>query len=105
MQKSFICPHCQQEVTVAESSATEVVPQVTVPEKVPFFKSGKRKILKGKLRELNADGNLSETDERVLEETAIVLGLKNYPKIEPTQAQSRGVGDFRQLALIQFAAT
>ena len=93
--KSYVCPHCQQQVNVDDSvtaptlmcsacwqefdaatSQTQGVPAVvTLPEKLPFFKSGRKQILRAKVQELNADGELSEIDENVLEETAILLGL------------------------------
>jgi hypothetical protein len=46
-----------------------------LPEKLPFFKSGRKQIVRDKLQELVADGHLSDSDESVLAETAVLLGL------------------------------
>ncbi len=71
--QNVICPHCLQEffATPPDSST-----QVIIPEKLPFFKSGRRKILEERMAELIADGELSNSDEDVLNRTAILLGLK-----------------------------
>ncbi len=91
---NYTCPNCSQECAVAESlTGQDVVcphcskeffatppdnnAQVIVPEKLPFFKSGRRKILEQRMEELVADGELSESDDDVLNKTAILLGLKH----------------------------
>src|SRR5258706_7110425 len=71
--QNVVCPHCSQEffATLPDSST-----QIILPEKLPFFKSGRRKILEERLKELVADGELSEQDEQTLHKTAILLGLE-----------------------------
>jgi DNA-directed RNA polymerase subunit RPC12/RpoP len=90
---NYTCPSCSKECAVAESLTGQNVicpncsneffatppadnSQVIIPEKLPFFKSGRLKILEQRLKELVADGELSDSDEDVLNKTAILLGLK-----------------------------
>lgn len=90
---SYTCPNCSKECAVAESltgqnvicpncseeffaTAPDNNSQVIVPEKLPFFKSGRLKILEQRLQQLVADGELSHADEDVLNKTAILLGLE-----------------------------
>lgn len=70
--QNVVCPHCSQEffATLPDSNT-----QIIVPEKLPFFKSGRRKILAERLQELVADGELSAQDEQTLHKTAILLRL------------------------------
>jgi hypothetical protein len=95
MKKTYVCSHCQQEVNVDESftaptlicsscwqefaapktGANEPAPQIALPEKLPFFKSGRKQILRDKLQEVIADGELSDADDRLLGKTAELLGL------------------------------
>jgi DNA-directed RNA polymerase subunit RPC12/RpoP len=94
-QYNYICPSCSQECVVAESLTGQMVvcphcsldffatppqPQeipnrVVLPEKLPFFKSGRRKILQEKFTELIADGAFDDDDEKLLNETSALLGL------------------------------
>src|SRR4029453_12174669 len=89
---SYTCPHCSMVCSVEEvwSGQNVVCPdcgleffasppdqsQIILPEKLPFFKSGRRKLLDERLHELVADGELSEADEQVLNKTALLLGLQ-----------------------------
>ena len=95
MNKTYECPQCHQSVSVDESfnsptlicsgcwqefnpSSEQVataVQEIVLPDKLPFFKAGKKHILRDKLHELNASGELSPMDENRLEETALRLGL------------------------------
>jgi len=70
---NVICPHCAQEfyATPPEQSIE------AQPEKVPFFKFSRRKLLEGELNRLTADGEYSEADHEALIKTAIRLGLKD----------------------------
>lgn len=70
--QNILCPHCSQEffATPPDHNA-----QIVLPEKLPFFKSGRKKILEERLHQLIADGEMSKEDEDVLNKTAILLGL------------------------------
>ncbi len=89
---SYTCPHCSQECSVEDyltgsdvvcphcSQAFFATPpvnnaQVILPEKLPFFKAGRKKILEEKMHELVADGEMSKEDEQNLTKAAILLGL------------------------------
>jgi DNA-directed RNA polymerase subunit RPC12/RpoP len=81
--QNLICPHCSQEffATAPEQASTAAAPPAetrthsALPEKLPFFKSGRRKILEARLAELVADGELDKSDERDLTYLAAQLGL------------------------------
>ena len=81
--QNLICPHCSQEffATAPEQTSTAAAPpeetrtHSAVPEKLPFFKSGRRKILEARLADLVADGELDKGDERDLTCLAAQLGL------------------------------
>ena len=97
MNTSYVCPHCKHEVDVGESfsGATlvcgecwqefdvstshaptgEIHPKITLPEKLPFFKSGRKLILRDKLHELFAAGAFSELEQSAVEEAVALLGL------------------------------
>jgi DNA-directed RNA polymerase subunit RPC12/RpoP len=71
--QNLICRHCSREFfTPPEQSSTaaappaETQPHSALPEKLPFFKSGRRKILEARLAELVADGELDKNDESAL---------------------------------------
>jgi len=70
--QNLLCPHCAQEffATLPDTNS-----QIILPEKLPFFKFGRKKILTEKLQELIADGELSEQDDQTLQKTASLLGL------------------------------
>jgi hypothetical protein len=69
---NVLCPNCSQDFfATPPDTSTEVI----VPEKLPFFKFGKRKLLEERLEELVADGEMSDSDENVLHKTALMLGL------------------------------
>ncbi len=96
------CPLCKQSVEVPEEMANELIdcpkckgiidaaaarvtsqadmlppdPVETPVEKVPFFKFSRRKLLKGELDRLTADGEYSGEDHNALIKTALRLGLK-----------------------------
>jgi len=91
--QNVVCPHCSQEffATVPDEN-TEVI----APEKLPFFKSGRKKLLQQQLQELVADGEMSEQDERALNKAAILLGLKESDLNELTKEAF-----FKEFNLIQ----
>jgi len=70
--QNVVCPHCSQEFFAAAPDETQVI----APEKLPFFKSGRKKLLQEKLQALVADGEMSEQDEHELNKAAILFGLK-----------------------------
>lgn len=70
--QNVVCPHCAQEFFATSPDNNS---QVTIPKQLPFFKSGRKKILKDRLRELTADGELSANDDSVLTKTALAMGL------------------------------
>jgi hypothetical protein len=71
--QNLLCPHCSQEFfATLPDAGTSIV----LPEKLPFLKSGRRRILEERLQELVADGELSDHDEQTLRKTAILLGLE-----------------------------
>jgi hypothetical protein len=78
-------PHCAQEffATPPEQTPAAEVPtgetrtHSALPEKLPFFKSGRRKILEARLAELVADGELDKSDEKDLTYLAAQLGLES----------------------------
>jgi DNA-directed RNA polymerase subunit RPC12/RpoP len=89
---SYVCPNCSKECSVPESLtgqnlvcpncsheffATPPEPQshFSLPGKLPFFKSGRRKILEQKFTELIADGELDKNGENELDDLVTVLGL------------------------------
>jgi hypothetical protein len=68
-----VCPHCTQEFHATPPEQ----PVEALPEKVPFFKFSRRKLLKGELDRLTADGEYSEADHEALIKAASRLGLKD----------------------------
>ena len=78
------CPHCSVEffATSLELEAAPAVVQDTqqafaLPAKLPFFKSGRRKILEQRLEQLMAasEGTLDQAAEDELNKDAIAIGL------------------------------
>jgi len=91
--QNVVCPHCSQEFfATPPDSSTEIV----VPDKLPFFKSGRRRILEGRLKELIADGEFSDQDERTLQKTAELLGLKESDLDELRQQEF-----FKEFGVVQ----
>ncbi len=72
MAQNVTCPHCSRDffATPPEPSAAPIL-----PERLPFFKSGRRKILEKRLEELVADGELDPNDDRELTYLTASLGL------------------------------
>jgi hypothetical protein len=66
--QNVICPHCEQEFHATPPTAPH-------EEKLPFFKSSRRKILKDELDRLTADGEYDATDHDALIERASKLAL------------------------------
>jgi hypothetical protein len=106
--KIFECPQCHQPVSLPESfdaptvvcsgcwhefsaaagpDTTTQLPDIVLPTKLPFFKSGRKKILLEKLHELTADGELSDSDEALLGQAALRLGLKQEDLNEIEKAE------------------
>jgi hypothetical protein len=79
--KNVVCPSCAAEFfsTPPEGSPSlsDIPPLLptSVPAKLPFFKSGRKKLLAAKLSELVADGELDKNDERELVHLAAQLEL------------------------------
>lgn len=90
---NYSCPHCTGECSVEESLTNNNVicpacsgeffatppegnSQVILPEKVPFFKAGRKKLLQEKLGELVADGELSAQDKDTLNRMALMMDVK-----------------------------
>jgi DNA-directed RNA polymerase subunit RPC12/RpoP len=70
--QNVVCPHCSQEFF---ATAPDHYSEVIVPEKLPFFKSGRKKLLGDRMQELIADGEMSELDQDILTKTALLYGL------------------------------
>src|SRR5260221_11760589 len=70
--QNVVCPHCSQEFFATPPDGNS---EVILPEKLPFFKSGRRKILEERIQDLVADGEMSKVDEDTLKRTAALLGL------------------------------
>lgn len=70
--QNVVCPHCSQEFFATPPTSTT---QPILPEKLPFFKSGRKKILAERMDQLIADGEMSNGDQDTLNRTAIMLGL------------------------------
>jgi hypothetical protein len=79
--QSLTCPSCLQEFFATPPASP--TPQTLegaqagfqLPKKLPFFKSGRRKILEGRYRELMAAGPMEDSAEDELIVLAISLGL------------------------------
>jgi hypothetical protein len=72
--QNVICPNCSEEFLATPPDNTA---DIILPEKLPFFKSGRKKILEKRMQELIADGKLSKADEDLLDRTALLLGLEH----------------------------
>src|SRR5580700_689664 len=83
--QDVVCPSCSQEFFATPPElpgstptppplSTEFPPHVALPEKLPFFKSGRRKILAEKYDQLICAGELNETIEKELDYLIISLG-------------------------------
>lgn len=78
VSQNVICPHCGAHffATPPEPDAAPQPQQNAIlPAKVPFLKSGRKKILAERLAQLAADGELSKEDEAELTRMAVYLGL------------------------------
>src|SRR5579884_2184448 len=99
---TYICPNCSKECSVPETQAGQNLtcptcahefyatpPELTteqsvepakpvflLPEKLPFFKSGRRKILETRFDQLIALGSIDKYGEDELNILAIRLGLR-----------------------------
>ena len=71
--KNVICPHCSNEFF---ATPPQEAPPILLPEKIPFFKSGRKALLEKKMQELVNDGELSEQDGTTLDKMAIMLDLE-----------------------------
>lgn len=82
--QNILCPHCSSEFFATPPKPQEARSRVVVPEKLPFFKSGRRKILQQRFTELVADGEFSDNDERELTSlsTALRLDLSELSKVK-----------------------
>jgi len=70
--QKITCPHCAKALY-----ATPSEPAVnTLPEKIPFFKFSRRKLLKSELKRLVEDGEYSKADHNTLSKTALRLDLE-----------------------------
>jgi hypothetical protein len=97
----YVCPHCQSECSIELqytglniscpscsqeffATAPDLSAQVALPEKIPFLKSGKKKLLKQRLEHLVSDGDLSAEDDHLLAQTAAQLKLsaKDYEDLK-----------------------
>ena len=70
--QNIVCPNCQQEFF---ATAPEVEQTLSVPEKLPFFKSGRKKVLRENLEELIKDGELSTDEQKSLNQLADRMSL------------------------------
>lgn len=67
-----VCPNCKQEFFATPPGA----PPPGLPEKIPFFHSGKVKALEERLHAMTAAGELSKADREILDQFATALHLK-----------------------------
>jgi hypothetical protein len=75
INQNIICPHCSLEFYATPPKPQEVQSRAVLPEKLPFFKSGRRKLLEKKFSELVEDGEFSDSDEQELTSLAAALKL------------------------------
>jgi len=80
--QNVICPNCGQEfytspiaVTVSQPNAMTGRTRYTLPAKLPFFRSGRRKLLAARIAELAIKGEFDEADQQELDCMAVELGL------------------------------
>lgn len=81
--QNLVCPSCSQEffATPPEQSQTagaDETPEqqgTAIPSKLPFFKSGRKKLLAARLAELVEDGELDKADDKALSVMASQLDL------------------------------
>jgi transcription elongation factor Elf1 len=71
--QNIVCPNCQQEFF---ATAPKVEETLSVPEKLPFFKTGKKKVLRENLKKLIEDGELSADEEESLNQLAEKMSLR-----------------------------
>jgi DNA-directed RNA polymerase subunit RPC12/RpoP len=76
--QNLICPTCSHEF-FASPPETQATPQenFSLPEKLPFFKHGRKKILEKRVLELAANGGISEDGKSELKELAHKLELSD----------------------------
>jgi len=89
----YTCPHCNESCTIEAqytgqniqcpsclneffATAPTVEDTLSIPEKIPFFKSGRLKIVRENLKRLIEDGELSADEEESLNQLAERLSLK-----------------------------
>lgn len=90
--QNVLCPHCSQEFFASPPPPST---SPIIPEKLPFFKSGRKKILKEQMEQLVADGEMSAADEDSLNRAAILLGLDQKDVVE--LAKDRFFEEFRPI--------
>lgn len=71
--QNIVCPHCSGEFFATPPDKST---QIILPEKLPFFKFARKKLLHQRFEEMVSDGELSAQDDDVLTKTAILLGLE-----------------------------
>jgi hypothetical protein len=71
--QNLVCPHCDREFF---ATPPDPGTQIILPEKLPFFKAGRKRLLEQKMDELIGDGEMSKVDEDTLKRMAAMLDLK-----------------------------
>lgn len=72
--QNILCPHCSLEFFATPPEKPQSPAAMSVPEKLPFFKFSRRKILAARMRQLTEDGELDENDATEL--SALTASLR-----------------------------
>lgn len=75
--QNILCPHCSLEFFATPPEEPQSPEAMSLPEKLPFFKFSRRKILAARLRQLTEDGVLDENDATELSDLAASLQLND----------------------------
>ena len=74
--QNLVCPNCSLEFFATPPEQPQPSAPMSQPEKLPFFKFSRRKILAARFRQLSADGEIDKADEKELTALTSALHLK-----------------------------
>ena len=75
--QNILCPHCSLEFFATPPEQPQPSATTSLPEKLPFFKFSRRKILAARMRQLIQDGELDENDAKELDALTASLRLND----------------------------
>jgi DNA-directed RNA polymerase subunit RPC12/RpoP len=75
--QNVLCPHCSVKFFATPPEQPESPATTSLPEKLPFFKFSRRKILAARMRQLIQDGELDENDAKELDALTASLRLND----------------------------